>query len=130
MMYFYKHIDFRYYETEEFQCLELPYKGRKYSMYVVLPRQKYGLERVFITINLLDVLNSVTISEEKLVRVQFPKFKFESSFDLKNVLTNMGNAFDKEKVDFSGINQHQLFISKMIHKATISVSLTILLEYV
>ena len=53
-----------------------------------------------------------------------PRFKIETKSDLSSVLAGMGMplAFDPDRADFSGITtQEQLYISKVVHQANISV---------
>jgi serpin B len=53
-----------------------------------------------------------------------PKFKFDSSFSLKEVLTEMGmpDAFSPDDADFSGMTGgRELFISDVLHKAFVDV---------
>lgn len=54
-----------------------------------------------------------------------PKFKIESEMSLDEILPNLGiiDAFDESVADFSGMNGRKgLYISKVVHKATIEVS--------
>ena len=61
--------------------------------------------------------------ERREVRLTMPKFEFDSSFGLKEALTEMGMpvAFSEE-ADFSGMTGNKdLFVSDVIHKAFVSV---------
>jgi serpin B len=60
---------------------------------------------------------------ERQVALTLPRFEFESGFDLGEVLAAMGMplAFTLQ-ADFSGMTaEERLFISEVIHRATISV---------
>ena len=61
--------------------------------------------------------------EHRQVRLTMPKFEFDSSFSLKEILSAMGMpvAFT-EKADFSGMTGNRdLFIADVVHKAFVSV---------
>jgi serpin B len=58
------------------------------------------------------------------VDLTLPRFKIETKSNLASALAGMGMplAFDPNRADFSGITtQEQLYISKVIHQANISV---------
>ncbi len=116
---------FGYGENEKLQVLEMPYKGEKLSMVVLLPKDREGLaglEKNLTAESLRDIMNLINRQE---VVVTFPKFKMTVSFSLKKVLSEMGmkNAFDNSKADFSGMTgKRELFISAIVHKAFVEVN--------
>jgi len=119
--------DFKYYEDEKLQALELPYKGNEISMLVLLPSDTDGIRSLEnkLTAETLNVLLSKMWMTE--VDVYFPKFKLVwGAFPLKNALIELGmpDAFEPEKANFSGMNGiiGGLWISDVFHKAFIEVN--------
>jgi len=108
---------FAYGENEFFQTLELPYEGEEVSMLLMLPKDN-------------DDLNSFSTNQlprmyKTDVNVFLPRFKVESTFDLKQPLADLGltDAFDETCADFSGITGTQdLFIGAAVHKAFVEVN--------
>lgn len=118
--------DFKYYEDEKLQTLELPYKGDEISMLVILPSEPEGIreiENTLTTENLNILLSKIKSTK---VDVFFPKFKMTwGTFSLKNTLVVLGmpEAFEPEKADFSGMNgKRDLWISDVFHKTFIEVN--------
>ena len=77
--------EYDYYESKELnaQFLKLPYVGKEYSMIIVLPKNKEGLD--FLEQNILDVLKPKNFTK-KFVAVSLPKFKSETSIKLVPIL--------------------------------------------
>ncbi len=127
---------FNYAETEEAQILELPYKGDKVSMLILLPKQgeSYNFEtgeRILSDYTLEDIELSLEKLEEyktqmqktELSSVSLPKFEFDTKYFMKETLEAMGmsTAFSPE-ADFSGIDgTNNLLISQVIHQAYVKV---------
>ncbi len=113
---------FNYTENEELQALEMPYEGDRFSMVIILPR-KNSLSSIEnnLTPDFIQELTESMRPEE--VKVIIPKFRFEASYSLREILMRMGmrKAFGG-KADFSGISEEPLFISDVIHKSFISVA--------
>ncbi len=108
--------DFKLAHTENFQALELPYKGDDLSMIVLLPTEPG-------TSILPETLSAFHFREQE-VMVQLPKFKIESSFELTDTLSAMGMplAFSNQ-ADFSGMDDsRELYIGAVAHKAFIEVN--------
>lgn len=77
--YFYsKHLDAK--------ILRLPYNGRRYSMFVVLPNESANLENVIERLSSETIKNEVWHMDEVEVHVVLPKFKFDSSVNLNEVV--------------------------------------------
>jgi serpin B len=118
--------DFKYYEDEKMQAIELPYRGDELSMLVLLPQEIEGLKEVedTLTAESFDVLLSKMRTKE--VDVYLPRFKMTwGTFSLNNALIALGmsDAFNPEKADFSGINGvGGIWISNVFHKAFIEVN--------
>ncbi len=118
--------NFYYAEDDAVQILQLPYKGGRMAMVIVLPREKDGLaqlEKQFSPGWLHDRLKNAQHQE---VIVTVPKFKMTSSLGLSKMLAAMGmtDAFDM-KADFSGMaDNRELFISDVVHKAFVEVNET------
>lgn len=121
----YMEQNFKYYEDDKLQALELPYKGDEISMMLLLPRQREGFRETenILTAELLDAIESKMMMLE--TNVYIPRFKVTwGTVSLKKVLIALGmaDAFNPEKADFSGIiEQSNLFISDVFHKAFVEV---------
>ena len=111
--------------------LEMPYTGDRLSITFILPNAKNGLRKLeeqFNTIDLSENKNSKAPRHrmyEKEVAIAIPKFKIESTHNLKDSLERMGlkHMFEAGKADFSGITDtKELFVSEVIQKAFIEVN--------
>jgi len=105
--------------------IELPYKGDRIVMQVLLPNTKYGL------VGLEDKLKNVDIHElfekekEKTeVIIGLPKFKQENTVQLNKQLSMLGlNNMFSPLADFSGISDVSgLHVSQVVQKAFIEVN--------
>lgn len=110
--------------TEDFGAVELPYKNKKFSMFLFLPDQESSVDE------LIQHLDGDTwkgwldeFTEREDFTVTMPKFKFEYERSMKEDLMDMGLeiAFTGE-ADFSGISPIPLLISDVIHKTYIDVN--------
>ncbi|MFA5451221.1 MAG: serpin family protein [Dehalococcoidales bacterium] len=114
---------FNYTEGDYYQAIEIPYDGQELSMIILLPAEGY-FKTFEENIN-ADVVFGITESlSSHQVILSMPKFKYESRFNLKDSLADMGMpiAFT-EGADFSGMTGAQdLSIAEVVHKAFISVN--------
>ena len=113
---------FAYAEGPDYQAVELPYDGHQIAMVILLPAQGQfeAFERSLDAGRVEAILGGLA---ERQVALTMPRFEFESGFDLGIPLAAMGMplAFTLQ-ADFSGITpRERLFISDVIHRATISV---------
>lgn len=112
---------FKYTKNSSCQAIELPYKGSDIAMTIILPNELASFEETLNNVNLKEILNSMTLQKVKL---QMPKFKFESSLNLKNALASLGMpvAFDALKADFGGISPlEKLYLQEVLQKALVIV---------
>ena len=117
--------NFGYAEFENLQVLEMPYQGNKLSLVILLPANPDGLPKLEGALTADNLQKWLSFSQRK-VQVFLPKFTFEQSFNLKDVLSKMGMAdafsYQPGVADFSGIsNKENLFVSDVIHKAFVEV---------
>lgn len=95
-----------YAERQGYQIIQIPYKGLRYAMYVVLPPEgtdvgklvsKAGSQMLEVAMDQMQVAD---------VRLLLPRFKVETSMLLNKAMQNMGikTAFTSA-ADFSGIAQ-------------------------
>ena len=113
--------DFPYYEDNEVQVLELPYRG-KLSMVIFLPKGNLSdFESNLSLEKMNDVLNNLYTED---VIVYLPKFKFEKGYDLTGDLSSMGIKTPfSANANFSGVSKlENLFIQDVIHKTYIDVN--------
>ncbi len=114
---------FGYFQGSGYQAVELPYSGDKLSMLVLVPDsgQFPAVEKSLSPALLETIRNGLQGSEVKL---SMPRFKYESSVSLAEILKKMGmtDAFDPNQADLSGMDgTRNLFISDVLHKAYVSV---------
>lgn len=122
----YRKDPFRYFETEGFQAVDLPYKDERLSMSVFLPKARDGLpafEAELTGARLREWLGRLDRERPREVRLHLPKLKVEEDYQLVPPLTAMGMAiaFDPNRADFRGIADADLFISQVVHKTFLRV---------
>jgi serpin B len=108
----------RYAESGGVTAIELPYAAGEYAMWLMLPPAGGKPE---------DALTPATTGKlraafsEVQVEIAVPKWSFETSLDLGELLPGLGlRAPFGGDADFSGIAKG-LFVSQAVHKANISV---------
>ena len=105
--------EYGYLKLDEYkaQAVEIPYKGDRISMIVILPDPESSLEELEKSVeekglsNILDTNKNNYLKSfgRREVDLTLPKFKIETSLDLVTALRDMGmtNMFDSAKADFS-----------------------------
>ncbi|CAF1243068.1 unnamed protein product [Rotaria sp. Silwood1] len=119
------------------QIVDLPYRSEnkdvEFVFTVILPDQGVELDVIEQKLtsqpNLMQKLLNRQNMKTELLHLYLPKFKMESTFQLNDILKQLGmkDAFIDYKANFSGIvseehNRDQLYISKVIHKTFLDVN--------
>jgi len=118
---------YRYYDGGTFQMLDLPYKGSRLSMIVLLPKKTDGLaalEESFTSGGAGKWIEKLGFASKVILTL--PRFTMTQQFELGGTLAEMGMplAFSGS-ADFSGITgKPGFFISAAIHKAFVDVNET------
>ena len=105
--------------------VELPYKGDRVVMQIVLPNEKSGLrglEKKLDSVDIADIFRKHQYPQ--YVRVKMPKFKLSSSAELKIPLQAMGmtKMFNVD-ADFSGIDGNRtLYVNFVKQKVAIEIN--------
>ncbi|WP_295088380.1 serpin family protein [Ruminococcus sp.] len=124
--------EYQYFDLGDADAFKKPYLNGDYSFVGIMPKEK----------NIIDYVN--TLDAQKLfeglkeyadpdnieLTVMIPKFKYNYSKSLKDVLAAIGmpTAFDKQYADFSKINDTsfdgtpKLYIDDVLHKTKIEVT--------
>ncbi|XP_054439861.1 serpin B10 [Pteronotus mesoamericanus] len=107
--------------------LQLYYKSRDLSLFILLPEDIGGLDQLekAVTYQQLSKWTSADMMELYDVKLHLPRFKLEETYDLKSALRSMGmsDAFTPSKADFSGMSaEGQLFLSNVFHKAFVEIN--------
>jgi serpin B len=113
-----------YYEDEKLQCVEIPYKGNKYSLFIALTKDKKPGDwyKEHFTYNYLQKVQDEFKNAK--VDVSIPKFKMETSYELIPFLQSMGmkEAFT-DRANFSKMrDENDLKITDVLHKAFVEVN--------
>lgn len=114
---------FGYTEGDGYQAVELLYDGNELSMVILLPEtgQFETFEDGLQAQQIDAIINGLRNTR---VTLTMPGFEFESKFNLKDTLADMGmpDAFSPDDADFSGMTgNRELFISDVVHKAFVAV---------
>jgi len=116
--------EYKYYANEEFQYLELPYKGHDLSMVILLPAKKGKLAELEGALTAAKLDENLSRLHKAMGTVALPRFRGKTHVELKKELIELGMPLPfSEDADFSGIDgDHDLHIQAVIHEAFIDVS--------
>jgi serpin B len=125
----YQKNEFPYAEMKNLQILKLSYKGGLgyFNMTILLPKEKYGLEKIedSLTLEDLKALERQLITQE--VKIYIPRFKMETEYMLKKNFKIMGMKLPfLNEANFSGIvdpsTDYPPYIGEIIQKAFVEVN--------
>jgi serpin B len=110
-----------YTEGDNYQAVELPYKGGRIAMVVLLPKE--GQFRKFESaLTEKQVARIIGSFQPRKVGLLLPKFHFDSKLTLNGVLSDMGMPSVFGNADFSGMTPKSgLFLNLIIHQADVLV---------
>ncbi len=121
---------FPYYEDEEVQVIELPYKGEEIGMVVVLPIDELGLPDLEANLTAEQLTGWIDATEDwnPEANVHLPSFEMDYELELQDALEYlaMTDMFDPVLADFSGIFtgeglQGNVYVNAARHKAYVKV---------
>ncbi|MGA2575494.1 MAG: serpin family protein [Bryobacteraceae bacterium] len=116
--------DFLYGETPSAQILEMKYAGTPLAFDILLPKTNDGLAELERSIKPDELSGWFGALTSHKVETAIPKFRADSAFSLKDMLSRMGmaDAFGRT-ADFSGIDgRRDLLVANVVHKAFVDVS--------
>ncbi|XP_006127839.1 serpin I2 isoform X1 [Pelodiscus sinensis] len=107
-----------------YQVLELPYKGKEFSLVLTLPSEDVSIEEVEKLITAQLVKDWFADIQEEDVEISLPRFKMEQTVNLQEILhsLNVTEIFNGG-CDLSGITESsEIHVSKAIQKVCIEVN--------
>jgi len=116
---------FNYYENDELQVLELPYKNKELSMIVLLPKEEDGLSNLENEMDFTKLNTWISnLKSTNVDQIYLPKFEFDIFTNIITPLTKLGMtaAFSTSSADFSKMTgNRELYVFNILHKAFIKV---------
>lgn len=114
---------FRYAEYGGTQIVELPYAGGRYSMLVMLPAEGLSPDEVLGHVDSRTFCAAADSMSVRLVALEFPKFRMETSTVLNSTLASMGirRAFTPS-AELGGIAEGNLDVAEVLQKCFLEVS--------
>ncbi len=115
-----------YYQDDEIQAIELPFKKDGMTALIILPKRSVDINKYINSLNSEENSLSELISKLKYSKVDLDLPKFELKYDssLKKILIDMGmeKAFTNS-ADFSGLSEDKkLKIDNVLHKTYLKVN--------
>lgn len=119
---------YEYHDDPELQVelLRLPYKGRHFSMVMILPYLNRSLEDVVGTLTSENLIKLESKLQREEIVVVIPKFKFDYGTTLNDILISLGitEVFSSQAAlpQLSGGTNSTLEVSHILQKAGIEVN--------
>ena len=120
-------MDFTRLDQLDSTMVELPYKGNRIVMQLILPGKRTGVYDLENKLTEVD-LPSLFSQNKKDIKVdlRLPRFKLSHSLTLSDSLKQMGmeDMFNKDKADLSGITgeNDDLYVSSVLQKVFVEVN--------
>ncbi|XP_026281812.2 leukocyte elastase inhibitor [Frankliniella occidentalis] len=116
--------DFRLGELSDLkaQWLELPFDGDHFSMLLVLPYERNGLNAVLQGLDSRHILDMLADTPARRAIVSIPRFHIGTNADLTPVLKHLGmSALFGRDAKLRGASDNPLSVSDVLHKAEMKV---------
>ncbi|PNF34040.1 Leukocyte elastase inhibitor C [Cryptotermes secundus] len=125
MMHMKTFFSFKHSDSLGAKILELQYEGDTVSMFILLPDDLEGIYNLERGLPAVDLSSTFKDMQPEELNITLPKFKIETSLDLKSNLMELGmkDMFLMESADFSGITgSPDLYVSDVLQKAFLEVT--------
>ncbi|XP_068019073.1 serpin B10-like [Melanerpes formicivorus] len=127
MMYLSDKFNWAYAESVQTDILELPYVNDDLSMFILLPSDITGLQKLEreLTFENLSAWTSPELMEKTKMEIYLPRFMLKEKYSLKSTLSRMGiqDAFTEDKADFTGMSENgDLSLSQVFHECYLEVN--------
>ena len=119
-------MDFARLDQLDSSMVELPYKGNRIVMQLILPGERtgvYDLENKLAEVDLPSLFSQN--KKDIKVDLRLPRFKLSHSLTLSDSLKQMGmeDMFNEDKADLSGITgENDLYVSSVLQKVFVEVN--------
>jgi len=113
--------NYKYLKESYYQAIELPYKGKKSSMVIILPDKNELLNTID---NIESIYKNIAPMSYQNIILKMPKFEFSTpAYDIKEYLKTLGMITPfYQGADFTNMTSDaNLFIDSIAHKAFIVV---------
>jgi serine protease inhibitor len=119
--------DYLYLKGDGFQAAAIPYGEGRMSMYVFLPDDRMGLDKLHARLSDRNWDAWIGSFAKRPGRIGLPRFKLEFKAKLKSALTNlgMGIAFEGARANFRGMITGaggNAYIEDVVHKTFVEVN--------
>ncbi|XP_058119390.1 serine protease inhibitor 42Dd-like [Anopheles ziemanni] len=133
MMHLTRHLRSGYTRVEKgwdsvngFSWVELPYDGDTFSMIILMPKERFQLDRELEKFNEADlayILSEIAQNYQDEVKLRVPEFKAESTVSLVEPLKQMGlsSVFDGEN-PFDKVSKDVVKVSEVKQKSYLAVN--------
>ena len=116
---YHKFEQVKYFENDNYQAINLPYKNTQISATIILPNKGNSINDYILNMStglffsLFDSMNT------QHVELYLPKIKLENSYELKDILTILGlkEAF-QENADFSSLTEVKPMFINIVNQKT------------
>jgi serine protease inhibitor len=121
--------NFYFFESSQLNAkfLRLPYRGKKFSMIVVLPKEADGIDALIEQLDATNLNRALWYMDSVEVEIKMPKFKFDYSTHLNEAIEELGikeiftNAASLPSFARGNSVEGLLRVSTIMQKAGISV---------
>ena len=110
-----------YAQTADATVVELPYRGDRLSMLVVLPKTRHGLAALEERLAASPWAAWSAAVRPRDVHLRLPRFSFASKPDLMAALLALGLRSPFEGGEFGGLSDASFAVGDVVHAATIDV---------
>ncbi|XP_052592392.1 serpin B4-like isoform X2 [Peromyscus californicus insignis] len=109
------------------KIVEIPYKCKELSMFILLPNEIDGLKKLEDELTADKLIEWTSPQNMDMIELylSLPRFRVEQKYDLPAPLEHMGmvDAFNAQKADFLGMSSREgLVVSQVLHKSFVEVT--------
>lgn len=105
------------------KIVRIPYKGRRFSLFLILPNAKAGLRSLLETLSLQSLRRYVNSMEEVPVHLTIPKFKFDFQTRYSNFLQEV-SSFASPLVSLLAANDNPHFVKINLYERSLCFCLS------
>ena len=113
---------FRYHLGPEFHLAELPYRGGRAELLILLPAKRHGLQELEKSLTVEKLQVGIAKLSERVNELWLPRFEFRTRIQPATILSEMGMPVPfSDNADFSGITPNCPPITDIVHAAYVRV---------